>query len=188
MIRRTVISVPGALGRGEGRSSVPSSSPAESPGKSRAAMTSRAAASCLWRYPRCVGPVPRRPRSRTGRDGSDPMVPRLNLPAPAARSEKSGSKLRPQPPPIFVAGRPATFFPDEAEHFPFAIVEARRGGRLERAGPGQVDGQAFLDAPRPRRHDTDRVREEERLLDVVGDEEDGLMLPLPDREQELLHH
>src|SRR5262249_59114536 len=117
-------------------------------GGRRGAGTGGAGASFFGVSPCGGGPVSPRRRSRTGRDDSAPMVPRLNLQAPAARSKKSGSKLRPQPPPIFVAGRAATFFPDEAEHFPFEIIEARRGGRLERARAGQVDGQALHDASR----------------------------------------
>ena len=44
-----------------------------------------------------------------------------------------------------------------------------------------------LDAARARAHDDDAAAEEDRLLDVVGDEQHGLALALPDAEQQFLH-
>ena len=51
----------------------------------------------------------------------------------------------------------------------------------------QVDRDLGLDAAGPRAHDDDAAAEEDRLLDVVGDEQHGLLLALPDAEQQLLH-
>src|SRR3954471_1756922 len=51
----------------------------------------------------------------------------------------------------------------------------------------QVDGKLGLDPPRPGRHHRDPVRHEDRLVDVVGDEEHRLAVGLPDAEEELLH-
>ena len=71
-----------------------------------------------------------------------------------------------------------------------ARLEGREcGARLHRvvARMGQVDGDVGLDPSGARRHHDDAVAEEDRLLDVVGDEQHGLALPLPDPEQEFLH-
>src|SRR5688572_27425334 len=51
----------------------------------------------------------------------------------------------------------------------------------------QRDRHDALDAPRARRHHGDAVRHEDRLVDVVRDEEHRLAVGLPDAEQELLH-
>src|SRR5688500_9592354 len=51
----------------------------------------------------------------------------------------------------------------------------------------QVDPQLELDAPGARRHHRDAVGKENRLVDVVRDEQDGLAIGLPDAQQHLLH-
>src|SRR5262249_31590893 len=51
----------------------------------------------------------------------------------------------------------------------------------------QVDGEVGLDAAGTRGHHKYARGEEDRLLDVVGDEQHGLALAFPDAEQELLH-
>ena len=51
----------------------------------------------------------------------------------------------------------------------------------------QVDGDIRLDAAGPRRHHDDARGHEDRLLDVVGDEQHRLLAPLPDAEQQFLH-
>src|SRR5262249_54760283 len=58
--------------------------------------------------------------------------------------------------------------------------ELRR--RLHRVVPRvrQVDLERRLDAPGTRRHDRDAVRHEDRLVDVVRDEEHGFPVRLPD--------
>ena len=55
------------------------------------------------------------------------------------------------------------------------------------ARPRQVDLDIGLDAPRPRRHHDAPARQEDRLLDVVGDEEHRLLVVLPDLQEQLLH-
>src|SRR4051794_35549016 len=58
-----------------------------------------------------------------------------------------------------------------------AVVARVRQGP---SGPGPYGGRA-------RGHDPDAASEEDRLLDVVRDEEDSLAFGLPDAEQQLLH-
>src|SRR5215471_8325051 len=52
---------------------------------------------------------------------------------------------------------------------------------------GQVDIDLGLDAPRARRHHHHAGGEEDRLFDIVGNEQHRLFFPLPDAEQHLLH-
>src|SRR5712691_5715472 len=81
-----------------------------------------------------------------------------------------------------VADRPEALLADQPEHLALELVEARGGRRLERPRARQVHPEPLLDASRPRRHDADGVGEQERLLDVVRDEENGLVVTLPHRE------
>src|SRR5215467_13957218 len=92
------------------------------------------------------------------RGGSMEMPARMSaiVPRPSARD----SELRRWSGQLLVPRRSPTLVPDQAEDLALEIVEARRGGRLERARAGQIHGQPLLDASRPRRHDADRVREE----------------------------
>src|SRR4051795_11522565 len=53
-----------------------------------------------------------------------------------------------------------------------AVARARQYAVI--AGTRQIDLDHFLDPPRPRSHDHDPVGEENRLLEVVGDEEHRL--------------
>src|ERR1041384_130419 len=66
-------------------------------------------------------------------------------------------------------------------------IEHGGGGLLDRARSRELDRNALLDPPGPRGHDVHGIGEEQRLLDVVGDEKHRLLVPLPDREQEFLH-
>src|SRR5438128_3949448 len=59
--------------------------------------------------------------------------------------------------------------------------------RLERARPRKVDIDDFLQASRPGGHQEHAVGEENRLLDVVRDEQDGELVRLPDPSEQLLH-
>src|SRR5262245_52044231 len=69
------------------------------------------------------------------------------------------------------------------------LVFGELGTRLDRVVPRmrQLDPQIGLYVPRPRRHDRDAVRHEDRLVDVVRDEEHRLAIGFPDSEQQLLH-
>ena len=65
--------------------------------------------------------------------------------------------------------------------------EPRTGDDVARARPGQVDAEGVAHAAGPRRQHHDLVGQEDRLVDVVGDEEDGEVEVLPQRQQPLLH-
>src|SRR5258706_6016783 len=65
--------------------------------------------------------------------------------------------------------------------------EARRGLLPVVARIRQVDRELALDAPRPRAEDHAAIGHEDRLVDVVRDEQHGLLVQLPDRQQQLLH-
>ncbi len=77
--------------------------------------------------------------------------------------------------------------PHLRQHVRLEPHELRRGGDLRRARPRQRHVHDVAHAARPRRHDDDPVGEEQRLVDVVGDEEDGGAHLLPHAEQQLLH-
>src|SRR5215475_12491567 len=67
-----------------------------------------------------------------------------------------------------------------------AAGEARERGRVlheQVAGPGQVHGHDVDDPARPRGHDHHAVREDDRLDDVVRDEEHRALPLLPEPEQ-----
>src|SRR5882672_682636 len=83
--------------------------------------------------------------------------------------------------------RPHAFLADQTEHFALQGIEHGGGGRLDRARPRELDRDAFFDAPGARGHDAHGIGEEQRLLDVVGDEEHGLVVALPHIEKQLLH-
>ena len=54
-------------------------------------------------------------------------------------------------------------------------------------GPWEVDVDDLVYLPRPGGHDHHPVGEVYRLVDAVGDEDDGLLLLLPDPEKLRLH-
>src|SRR4028119_132324 len=71
-----------------------------------------------------------------------------------------------------------------------AGTRARAGGggrgaaqRARPAGPRAGDRGVGLQGAGPRGHDQDAVAEDERLVDRVGDEDDGLPAPFPDLEE-----
>ena len=68
-----------------------------------------------------------------------------------------------------------------------SAVNAGAVRTVERARARDVDRDLLLDPARPRGHHVDHVAEEHRLVDVVGDEQHGLVALLPDAEQHLLH-
>src|SRR5512143_3373620 len=67
------------------------------------------------------------------------------------------------------------------------LADAREGGVAAFARPRQIHVDEAADRPGAARHDGDAVPEEDRLVDVVRDEDDGGALRLPDPEQLLLH-
>ena len=83
--------------------------------------------------------------------------------------------------------RVLAFLADQREHVAAQSVELRRRRDLDRAWPRNAHVDALLDPSRPRSHDADAIGEQQRLLDVVRDEEHRLVVPLPDLEQQLLH-
>src|SRR5215208_7323021 len=75
---------------------------------------------------------------------------------------------------------------DEREDPVLELRESRRGDVVKRAGAGDVDCDDLLDPSWPPAHDEDRVAEVDRLLDVVGDEDDRAAVLLPDLSEEPL--
>src|SRR5437899_470507 len=65
--------------------------------------------------------------------------------------------------------------------------EFRRGLDLVGSRVGQIDRDLGLDAAGTGAHDDDAAAEENRLFDIMGDEQDGLLLAFPDAEQHFLH-
>src|SRR5258708_3158130 len=67
------------------------------------------------------------------------------------------------------------------------LVALDRFFDLEAARAREFDLHLFLDAPRTRGQHDDAVAEVDRLVDVVGDEDDGLLGALPEERHFLLH-
>src|SRR6185503_4770591 len=76
---------------------------------------------------------------------------------------------------------------DRLERFLLELAVAGAGEDAVVAGPGQVDLDHFLDPSRAGGHDHDPVGEEDRLLQVVGDEEHGLPREVVELEKMLVH-
>ena len=70
---------------------------------------------------------------------------------------------------------------------PFAATNAGSVTSFVWRGRGEVDPHVGHDAARPRRHHDDAVGQEQRLLDIVGDEHDGAPVTGPHLLQPLLH-
>src|SRR5688572_12899928 len=79
------------------------------------------------------------------------------------------------------------FLPDQIPDLIAELVALRRLLDLERARARQVDADVLADAPGAGAQHHHAVAEEHRLLDVVGDEHDGLARALPDARHFLLH-
>ena len=71
---------------------------------------------------------------------------------------------------------------------PFEPHEVWLRHELPPPRPGEIDTQALKDPAWARRHDQHAVAEEQRLVDVVRDEDHGCRKPRPHVEQQLLHH
>ena len=76
---------------------------------------------------------------------------------------------------------------DRFEHPFLEAVERFRGRQPARPRPREVDRHLQLDRSRARRHHQHPVGEEQRLLDIVGDEQHGAVVLLPHFEQPFLH-
>ncbi|MNG04631.1 hypothetical protein D3C84_877770 [compost metagenome] len=61
------------------------------------------------------------------------------------------------------------------------------GHQFARAWPGEIQAQVFDDPPGTRTHDQQAVSEEQRFVDVMGDEHHGGADACPDVQQQLLH-
>src|SRR5438445_12903065 len=78
-------------------------------------------------------------------------------------------------------------FVDHADHLVAQLGEPWARHHVEAAGAWQIDRQRRADAARAVRHDIDHVAQKDRLVDVMGDEEHGLAITLPEVGQHLLH-
>src|SRR5262249_40893231 len=78
------------------------------------------------------------------------------------------------------------FFAYRFEHLRLKGEILLRGAHFEIAWPTKVDMQGLLDTARPRRHHQNAVSEEDRLFEVVGDEEYGLAHPVIGLQQKFL--
>src|SRR5439155_472570 len=74
-----------------------------------------------------------------------------------------------------------------ADVVPELRAQRHQLGRFHRPGVAHAELEDRLDAARARRHDRDPGREDERLLQAVGDEDHGLLRPPPDLEEPLAH-
>src|SRR4051812_9117762 len=81
----------------------------------------------------------------------------------------------------------AHFLFDERPDLVQVLEEPRLALEMEGARARDVDVEDGLDAPRPCAHHDDAVGEEDRLVDLVGNEEHRLAGLVPDLEQLLLH-
>jgi hypothetical protein len=55
-------------------------------------------------------------------------------------------------------------------------------------GPRQPDGEVLLHLAGPARQDDDAVGQEDRLIDIMGDEQHRDLVVFPDLQQQFLHH
>src|SRR5437763_15526393 len=69
---------------------------------------------------------------------------------------------------------------DDAHHLVAQLVEVHGLQRIEAAGARDIHGERGPDPARPGRHHIDHIAEEDRLVDIVRDEQDGLPIPLPE--------
>ena len=145
------------------------------------------------------GRLRRRPSSQTARTPTIEMMPRsvvgLNTALRSLREFKTDMRsLRPggslrdiMPAPV---RPPRTLWPPPrappAKISPLELEVAPGCAHPEASRTLEIDVQDLLDATGPCRHDQHAVGEEERLLQVVGDEEHGLAHAVVGLQQELL--
>src|SRR6266852_4263643 len=69
-------------------------------------------------------------------------------------------------------------FVDDADHLVAQLGEPRTTHHVEGPWPRQIDVEGGADAAGAVRHDVDHVAQEDRLVDVMGDEQHGLAIAL----------
>src|SRR5207245_10068372 len=112
---------------------------------------------------------------------------RMKLPTPVKRGATIASTGRYLGTSQLRFDRLHAFFVDDANHLAAQLGKSRAGHHLEIPRPWQVDVQRGADAAGPVGHDVDHVAEEDRLVDVMGDEQHRLAITLPEVGQHLLH-
>src|SRR3989442_8709430 len=78
-------------------------------------------------------------------------------------------------------------FVDDTDHLVAQLGEPRATRHVEGPRPWQVDRQRRADTAGTVRHDVNHVAQEDRLVDVMGDEQHRLAIALPEVGQHLLH-
>src|SRR5437762_616216 len=116
---------------------------------------------------------------------------RMKLPIPVKRAAfmASTGRYRFLPPPPAGEGRGGgsgtsklafdrlhALFVDDAHHLVAQLGEPRARHHVKAARARQIDGQGRANPPGAVRHDVDHVAQEERLVDVVSDEQHGLAI------------
>src|SRR5919201_1517974 len=112
---------------------------------------------------------------------------RMKLPIPVKRGAFMASTGRYLGTGEFGLDSLHALFVDDADHL---VAEIAEGGCLQgvkAARPRYVNRHRGADATRPARHHVNHVAEEDRLLDVVGHEQNGLAIALPEIGEQLLH-
>ncbi len=160
--------------------STASASTAPGEGRNRAGTTSRLAAS----HRRAISTrnvAMAVPTMRVGREK------RTAAPRPGGRRQIRRGCGRPAHAAVSRAGD------GEDQRLTRSRVVGKRGSALRASGPRRRRSGARNradrgdDGPGSRRHHQEAARQEYRLLDAVGDEEDALARPAPDVEDQLLH-
>src|SRR6267378_5007751 len=96
---------------------------------------------------------------------------RMKLPTPVKRGATMASTGRYLGTSQLRFDRLHALLVNDADHLVAQLGEPRAGHHLEVAWPRQVDVQRGADATGPVGHDVNHVAQEERLIDVVRDEE-----------------
>ena len=91
-------------------------------------------------------------------------------------------------PPFLLAREAWTSSRSTSHTFWCSSANSRRAAHVAGAGPPERHRDVTDHPAGPGRHDDDAVAEDERLLEAVGDEDDGAPVRLPDLEQHLLQH
>src|SRR6266849_9893993 len=112
---------------------------------------------------------------------------RMKLPTPVKRGATIASTGRYLGTSQLRFDRLHALFVDDADHLAAQLAKSRARYHLEIPWPRQIDAQRGANSPRPVGHDVDHVAEEERLIDVVRDEQHRLAIALPEVRQHLLH-
>src|SRR6185436_3614291 len=119
-----------------------------------------------------------------------PSVPPLILAMPWSRISRPRVRRRmslPRSLAIVVLSFVTGFLPDQIPDGVAVLVALRRLLDLQRARARQLDADVLADAAGTRAEHDHPIAEEHGLLDVVGDEDDGLVRALPDARDLFLH-